>query len=144
MRVAFVVPGEPVGKGRPRATRVGAKAVRMYTPAKTLAYEQMVATYARQQYKGAPLDQPVRVTMHIDCQIPASWSAKKRQAAINGDIHPTGKPDIDNTQKAVFDALNGIVWTDDSRVVDVRASKRYETRPCLFVMIETMDEVPVW
>lgn len=40
--VMFTVPGEPVGKGRPRIGRVGAHA-RMFTPAKTANYEGLIA-----------------------------------------------------------------------------------------------------
>ncbi|MBG4145971.1 RusA family crossover junction endodeoxyribonuclease, partial [Pseudomonas aeruginosa] len=52
--VLFTVPGEPVGKGRPRIGRVGAHA-RMFTPAKTAAYEGLVAMAAQEALAGRPL-----------------------------------------------------------------------------------------
>lgn len=42
----FQVPGEPVGKGRPRFTRQG----RAYTPAKTAKYENLVSLAFQQMY----------------------------------------------------------------------------------------------
>ena len=33
------------------------------------------------------------------------------------------KPDIDNLSKAVFDALNELIWKDDSQVIELHASK---------------------
>ncbi|WP_049288852.1 RusA family crossover junction endodeoxyribonuclease, partial [Pseudomonas aeruginosa] len=45
--VMFTVPGEPVGKGRPRIGRVGAHA-RMFTPAKTANYEGLIAHSGQQ------------------------------------------------------------------------------------------------
>ncbi len=40
---------------------------------------------------------------------------------------PTGKRegDIDNLIKAVLDAMNEIVWEDDSQVIEITSSKTY-------------------
>ena len=35
----------------------------------------------------------------------------------------TGKPDLDNVLKAVFDAMNNWAWKDDSQIWSVVASK---------------------
>ena len=53
--------------------------------------------------------------------IPASWSARKRAAAITGDVLPTGKPDIDNLVKAALDGVRGIVIGDDATLVGLQA-----------------------
>ena len=45
--VAFTVPGEPQGKGRARVGTIGGHA-RMFTPAKTVAYEGLIAHAAAQ------------------------------------------------------------------------------------------------
>ena len=45
MTIHFHIPGQPVGKGRPRIGKVGAHA-RMFTPAKTVNYESTVALFA--------------------------------------------------------------------------------------------------
>ena len=56
--VSFVVPGEPVGKGRPRFTRTG----RAYTPKKTETAESIVAMNAQLALRDAkPTDKPVVV-----------------------------------------------------------------------------------
>ena len=54
MAVEFFVPGQPVGKGRPRAT-VRAGRARLYTPAKTEKYEARVALFAQQAMAGRPV-----------------------------------------------------------------------------------------
>lgn len=38
-----------------------------------------------------------------------------------------GWPDVDNLTKNLFDAFNGILWRDDTQVVDLRARKRVST-----------------
>lgn len=133
--LTFTVPGTPIGKGRARATIAGGHA-RMYTPEKTVSYEGLVAHSAQVAMAGAPLiDGPASVLLEIVCQVPASWSQKKRRAALNGTVYPTTKPDIDNVEKAIFDGLNGVVWRDDVQVVEVAKRKRYGDVPGVSVTI---------
>lgn len=136
--IVFHVPGQPVGKGRPRIGRVAGHA-RMFTPEKTASYESTVKLFASQAMAGRPLlDGAVRVTLHIACQIPASWSQKKQASAAAGGVMPTTKPDVDNVEKAIFDAMNGIVWKDDVQVVSVVKDKRYGSAPGVSVRVEEL------
>ena len=99
--ITFTVPGEPQGKGRPRAFRAG-RGVRMYTPAKTEAYEQAVATAGRQAMAGRePMVGPLAVDLMAVVSVPASWSKKRRAAALEGLELPAKKPDADNVAKAI-------------------------------------------
>lgn len=67
--------------------------------------------------------------METDVQVPGSWSKKKRAAALEGSIRPTGKPDCSNMVKLVEDALNGVAWRDDSQIVSLGVRKRYAEKP---------------
>ncbi len=135
-RVSFVVPGQPQGKGRPRIGKVGQHA-RMFTPAKTVAYEGLIAHAAQQAMAGRPLfDAPVACAVHLHCAVPASWSQRKQRAALDGALLPSSKPDADNVVKAVFDGLNGVLWRDDVLVVDLQVRKRFAATPRV--------EVAVW
>ena len=81
---------------------------------------------AREAMKGQPLlEGPVVVLITVHCEPPASWSRKKRDAAIAGDILPTSKPDLDNVLKLFADAMNGVVYRDDKQITDVFVTKRY-------------------
>lgn len=138
MILQFHVPGQPYGKGRPRIGKVGAHA-RMFTPEKTVNYENLVKYSAQQAMAGAALiEGACDVKLRIDCQIPASWSQKKQRAAAAGEIRPTSKPDADNVIKAVFDAMNGVVWKDDVQVVDIAVSKFYSLAPGVGVRVELL------
>lgn len=133
--VYFVVYGTPIGKGRPRATSRGGF-VRMYTDAKTLGFEAAVADEARTAMKGwEPFDTPMQLQLSAYYPIPKSWSKKKRQLAMDGDIHPQVKPDLDNVMKAVLDALNSVVYADDSQVINMVATKRYSSDPRVEVYV---------
>lgn len=127
--VAFFVPGPPRGKGRPRAAKRG-KHITLYTPAETAAYESTVALAAQQAMAGQPLlDGPVEVIMRIVVPIAASWPKRRQAQALAGVALPINKPDSDNVVKAVFDAINGVVWRDDTQVVDMHVRKRYGATP---------------
>jgi len=43
--------------------------------------------------------------------------------------YPTVKPDIDNFEKAIYDALNEILWHDDCQIVSHNVAKKYSTTP---------------
>ena len=131
----FIVYGAPQGKGRARVGRIG-QHVRMFTPAKTLAYESLVAHCGADAMAGRPLlEGPVELRLLIDVAIPASWSKRKQAQALAAEILPTTKPDVDNVIKAIGDGLNGVVWKDDSQVSDVIARKRYAEKPQVRVMV---------
>ena len=133
--ITFTVPGEPQGKGRPRAFRAG-RGVRMYTPAKTEAYEQAVATAGRQAMAGRePMVGPLAVDLMAVVSVPESWSKKRRAAALEGLELPAKKPDADNVAKAIADGLNGIAYGDDAQVVELRVRKRYGEVPGVLVEI---------
>jgi len=130
--VTITIGGEPVAKGRPRMTRRGFA----YTPAATRKYEAHGRLAAQLAMDGRPpITVPVRAEITIDLPVPASWSAKRRDAALRGDIRPTSRPDADNYVKAALDAINAIVVSDDSLVVDLVVTKKYATVPALIIVI---------
>lgn len=133
--IAFEIPGPPVGKGRPRAFRMG-NSVRMHTPEKTASYESLVKLAARQAMRdAAPAAFPVALSLVVLHPIPKSWSKRKQDAALAGTVRPTTKPDADNVAKAIADACNGIVWVDDAQVVELSVSKRYGRAPGVMVEV---------
>lgn len=133
--ITFIVPGKPVGKGRPRAAARG-KHITLYTPQKTANYESTVALAANQAMAGNPLiTGPVEALMTIVLPVPVSWSKRKQADALAGTVMPTSKPDMDNVVKAIFDAINGIVWTDDVQVVGLRVRKVYGAIPRVQVTV---------
>lgn len=137
--LTFTVPGQPQGKQRPRAGKVAGKA-RLFTPAKTVAYEGLIALAAQQAMAGAPLlDGPVECILFINCQVPESFSRKKREDALCGRLRPTTKPDTDNVVKAVFDGCNGVAFKDDVQVVDLHVRKRYAAVPGLHVRFTAIN-----
>ena len=124
----IMITGEIRGKGRPKFSRAGGFP-RAYTDAKTANAETWVKCCAIEQVGHPKWEGPLSVTINIAVGIPASKPKKWKTAALAGSIRPTGKPDFDNTSKLLCDALNGIVWKDDSQITDVLFTKHYGLQP---------------
>lgn len=108
------IPGEPIGKGRPRATTIGGHA-RMYTPGKTQRWEAYAAATMAAQWSGETMREPLRCPVHVTIEAVFSrpkskvWKSKpmpRYQHVI--------KPDSDNAAKALCDALEkaGVLHND--------------------------------
>ena len=118
--IVINIPGEPIGKGRPRLGKG-----HVHTPGKTRRWEQVAAWEARRQYKGEPMEGPVGLTVYAEFRIPSSWPKWKREEAENGLVAHIVKPDGSNVLKAVEDALQNIVFRDDCQIASVMIDKWY-------------------
>lgn len=140
MIVRFTIPGEPQGKGRARIGRIAGHA-RMFTPAKTLAYEGLVAQMAQEAMAGAPLiEGPASLELDLRFSVPRSAPKRQRADMLAGVMRPTKKPDADNVLKAICDGMNGVVWRDDVQAVDIRVTKRYAEVPGVVVAVTAAQQ----
>lgn len=127
--INFTVYGEPVPKLRPRVVyraNIG-RPIAISNP-KTVSYEDAIRHAASLNRPPIPLTDMVVLTIRVYRSIPKSISKKKRELAIKGLLRPISRPDLDNYVK-VKDALNGIIWRDDSQVVRIVADKYYSETP---------------
>ena len=135
MQIHFQVEGEPKGKGRPRFTRAG-KFTRVYTDKQTLDYEALIKFFAAEAMGSTdPLETPVSVFLYIRHAVPQSYSKKRTEACLSGLEQPCKKPDIDNIAKTYLDGMNGVVFLDDTQVVDLNVKKVYSAVPGVDVMV---------
>lgn len=132
----LVVPGKPMGKQRPKAANRG-RFTSVYTPKETVSYENLVVAMFHQTYPDSrPLEGEVRGSIRAFYPIPSSTSKKRKEAMLNGVIRPQVKPDLDNVEKIIYDALNGIAYTDDSHITQMTISKHYSDVPRVEITIE--------
>jgi Holliday junction resolvase RusA-like endonuclease len=126
----FVVLDEPVPKGRPRFTKTG----RPYTPSRT-----KVSEWRLREHVGSRVREPLRGPIRIDITI--ALSPVKTPKKWQGIRRPTTRPDIDNYLKTVLDALNGIVFVDDSQVVECNVRKKYawDCQPGWYINVRSLD-----
>lgn len=101
--IYFTVPGEPLSKERPRW---GAR--HTYTPKRTAAAEVRVVDAFEFAYPlGEPLSGELRVRLDF-------YKGNRRRT------------DIDNLQKLVLDALNGVAYVDDWQVAELTSTRAYD------------------
>ena len=134
----ITIEGKPEPQLRPRATRIG-NSIRLYDPKTTTNYKNHVKLSAKQQWKGKPLECPLVVELDIYRQIPKSTSKKRRKLMNERVIRPTVKPDLSNYVKGIEDALSGIVYKDDSQIVDLIARKFYSDNPRVEIRVSKLD-----
>lgn len=134
---------EPVEQARPRATRFG-KSIRIYDPKKVTVFKRQLGRLARQAMQERclkPFDGELTVRFEFYRPVQASISRKERDRRLSGVHRPTVKPDLSNYIKALEDGLNGIIWIDDNRIVQIVAEKKYSDRPRIFIEVNKVDEV---
>ncbi len=139
--IELEVSGQPIGKGRPRFTKVG----HTYTPQKTKEYERRIHAAVWAEMAKHNIDQtlrPVAVEIIAFMDIPQSWSKKKRLEAEYGAISPMTKPDVDNIAKIALDGLSGTIFADDKQVTSMKVKKTYchpDRGPVLYISVSWTD-----
>jgi Holliday junction resolvase RusA-like endonuclease len=125
VEIEINIPIKPVPHQSVRVTRQG----RTYQPKKITDYKNQLREAVREQLPNGFLcfkaDTPIHITkLHYVFEYPKSFSKKKR---AEDRIHfKHTKPDLhDNLNKALFDALEGIVWERDQNVVAMDDVKKY-------------------
>ncbi len=113
---------------------------RMYDVPKVSVYKKLVSWEAKSQYKGELLTEPLVVEMKFYRSIQKKGSVKTKQDKRDGIIRPTSVPDVSNYVKLIEDALNGIVYKDDSQIVRLVAEKYYSDNPRTEVNIALVTE----
>ncbi len=136
--IKFTVLGEPVAQGRPRAGIRNGK-ISMRDPMKSRNFKQYVGLVASQYAPDKLINEPISIELDFYREIPKSWSKKKKQQAIVGEILPAVKSDIDNYAKSVMDGITGIIYEDDKLVCELKLTKRYSDNPRTEVKIKRVS-----
>ena len=136
-KAAFVVPGDPTGKSRPRFVRATG---RTYTPAKTAQYENLVKLEYERACAGKRFGDYAALRMRVKAYygIPKSASKRKQEQMTGGTLRPMKKPDASNVLKAIEDGLNGVAYRDDAQIVHVEIEKWFSEVPRVEVELWTV------
>ena len=126
----FFVSGEPKAQPRVRVTKSG----HAYTPDSAKGFKERVHWEARGKATGKMIihhwwmgeNTPMRVDIDFFLKRPKNRCRKKDP---DGPIYAPKKPDKDNLEKAVLDALVGanVLW-DDAQVVSGTVQKFYHEK----------------
>lgn len=127
--ISIIVLGDPKAQKRHRHVSRG-KFVQQYDP--SAADKKDFLSLVQQKAPSTPFAFPIRVDMKFFFSRPKGHYYTGKREGIVKDNAPewhTSKPDSDNLQKQVFDALNKVFWKDDSYICVVTCLKRYSTKP---------------
>ena len=135
MDMMMVIPIKAVGKERPRYS---SKTKSFFTPKKTKEFEAEIGAYAMLYMKSnniQAIEGPVTVNIIVKVKTPTSWTKRRTEAAIQGEIMPTVTPDIDNCLKSILDGMNGITWKDDKQVIKCSIEKLYHEEDVIEIKV---------
>jgi len=135
--IAFTVPGIPAPQGSMRAfMRKGARFPVVTSDNRNLKpWRQSVAFAAVDACPDRELWQGP-VSIGVVFYLPRPKSLPKRVE------YPTKKPDCDKLARGILDALTGILWRDDSQVVEMAARKLYGDPPRAEIEVEELQTAP--
>lgn len=139
--ILFEIMGEPVAQGRPRAGKTFAGKTVLYDPAKSRDFKQYVRLVASQHAPKTLIEGPIHLSVDIYRQAPKKYQTKPKLELIEkGLLRPTTKPDCSNYLKGIEDGLNGVMWQDDSQIIQVVVRKFYSMSPKVVVHISYFEE----
>lgn len=134
-RVVLTINGEPRAKGRPRVAQG-----RLIPDNSTAAEEVHIANLGRKAMQNrSPMVGPIRMRLEAVFEMPFSWPQKIRNLER---LEHVSKPDLDNIEKLVLDALNGVVYLDDAQICEVIKRKRYGLGPRVEISLEEIPTIP--
>ena len=90
-----------------------------------------------------PLDEPLRVDIKLYYQRPKGHYGTGRNSGklkSSAPLWHTKKPDRDNADKIILDALSGIFWRDDSLICAGEITKQYSDKPRTEIYIKLIKE----
>ena len=126
--LTFFAAGLPKAQPRAKACAHG-RFARVYDPGTADDWKMIVRNEALKAWDRVPWEGPLCV--HLTFYFPRP----KNHFRSNGELKPnapqwhTSKPDRDNSDKAILDALTNLgIWRDDKQVCDGRIRKLYGDR----------------
>lgn len=135
--IHIVIPGNPRPLERHRSRVItGPKGayVQTYETAANKHAKENIAKHAiaalRSSGQMRAFDGPLHVTFLFAMERPVTRPKSRPM--------PDSKPDFDNCEKLVLDALNGVVWNDDAQITDWSGKKRYDPNPRTEIIVRPL------
>ena len=135
--VSFEIDTRPIGQQRHRTTYLGHN----YTPKKTKEFQSLIKWLYRASSRHI-FTGPVALMMKFCFAVPVSTTKTETKRIVNKVYVPyPKKPDTDNVEKAILDALNKVAWNDDRQVTNVSKRKCYDKTNRIIIHIYEDKEI---
>jgi crossover junction endodeoxyribonuclease RusA len=134
----FTIPGEPQVKGNLRRAPSGG----LYDSNRDLgAWANRAALAGHDAMNGRrPVDAPIRLTVRFIFRRPKSHKTGTGNMSAEGkrSAYPATRSigDLDKLERAIGDALTGVIWTDDARIVQKISTKVWGDQPGVELLVE--------
>lgn len=137
----IILPIEPKPQSRPRFARRG-NYVQTYEDRAMKEYKNQVKNYLRKSRAKLIEKGPIsaRVTFYIHPPKSALSNKQKRLEVELERKYCDKKSDLDNYLKAILDASNKILFSDDGQVAKIITEKKYSYNPRIEIEIYEIGE----
>lgn len=119
--------GEPKPQARHRSS--SSNGGFLYDPSRGLKKWVVEQIMSKLPKDFVPIEKSIMIRMDFFRQTPMGFSKKDKVLAELGIKANSGRPDVDNYIKLVQDALNKVMYKDDSMIVDIHGRKFYSCKP---------------
>ena len=121
----------------------GRPTVIMYTPAEVRKWQFTAKKLAIEQMAGkTPMAGAITVSITVYLPLPKSMKKRDIPLALKEILVPITRPDCSNYCKAIEDAMNGVMWLDDSQISDLVVRKRYSDKPRVMIQVSEREFRP--
>jgi Holliday junction resolvase RusA-like endonuclease len=136
--ITFFVPGMPAPGGSKRAFRgPGGRILVTEDCRRSRPWRAVVQVTAHAAHAAPPLEGPLRLTVTFTLPRPRAHYGR-RGLRPSAPPYPTTRPDLTKLLRALEDACTGLLWRDDSAIVEQVVGKRYGDVPGAAVRVEML------
>lgn len=142
--IKFFVPGTPATAGSKKGFYNKKLGRVIMAPAsdKQQPWMAMVAAAARREYNGPLLEGAIRLSLQFHHLRPKNQFNSKGEHNSKATMYRKQRPDGSKMQRAIEDALTGVIWRDDAQVAKWVGEKIYVDRdPGVFISIEEIKKI---
>ena len=127
---------EPISCPRPRFNRYTGRTFK--TEGYALFLDEIYYILLKQFPVKPMIDKLLKVNKLVFSMPIAKTVSKKRHDYLLGQYYD-GNKDLDNMQKAIFDAMNDYIYVDDKQIVEINGCKKvYSDEPSIYIEMETV------
>ena len=136
--ISLDIDGEPIPWKRAGQKRLRNYVINYDTQKKD---KERIRLQIREQYKGIPLEGPLRIDFWFFMPIPKSTSKKLRKQMMEDTIRHEKKPDLDNLEKFILDCMTGYIYVDDAQVTMVYKEKLYRANAGTLIHVTPLSNI---
>ena len=114
---------------------------RTITPNKTRSFEAFIKGWLQLRFNRDPFQEPLQFDLTFVFEVPKSYSKSRRLHCLSDHGRHTNKPDLDNLEKSVLDASEGILFYNDSQICKKTSQKKWGEEPLIIMDFSVYEKI---